>query len=86
MSAMEDGGPVHPIPALYGPDGHGIYEGWNGMTLRQHMATQAMQALLASGGMFGRGGNMEKLVDATATLSVAFADALLKKLEEAPQS
>lgn len=46
MSEKETGGPAFPQPDLV-EDGHVVSQGQTGMTLRDHFAGLAMQALIA---------------------------------------
>lgn len=51
MSEINDGGPIHPIPEVRDMDGNGIMAGWNGMSLRDWFAGQALpEALRACSG------------------------------------
>jgi hypothetical protein len=46
MRKINDGGPIHPIPEVRDMDGNGIMAGWNGMSLRDWFAGQALTGLM----------------------------------------
>jgi len=43
----KDGGPMFPIPEVRDLDGNGIMAGWNGMSLRDWFAGQALAGMLS---------------------------------------
>lgn len=64
MSTINDGGPAFPIPGLHDD------EDFNGMTLRDYFAANAMQGLLSDSTVKGAVGDFAKR-------SYAMADAML---------
>ena len=65
---LNDGGPAFPVPDSYYPHG-GIRHGFNGMSLRDWFAGEAMKALIAA--------FPENSAPAIARLAFAQADAML---------
>lgn len=86
--AINDGGPVHPIPEVRGPDGCGLVEGWHGMSLRDWFAGQALAGICASKLIVDHAGTNTtdaEFVAGVARRSFMFADAMLKASTEGAQ-
>ena len=82
MSTINDGGPAYPVPpdhVVEMQNGRGFASNWgmgpqNGMSLRAHIATLALQRLV---------GQWDDHAEA-AKDAVAYADALIAELQKVP--
>lgn len=75
QTALDDGGPFHPIPENRDPvTGMGICEGWRGATLRDHFAGQIAAGMAAFSGTAG----VSYGPDEIAGRAYQVADALLR--------
>lgn len=83
MSASNNGGPAFPV--LHSIDGNWVKEPRDefcGMTLRDHFAGQAMQALIAGRSWGHLGTDVDVLFKTWATSAYSLADAMLEARKE----
>lgn len=76
----DDGGPAFPVPNEYYPNGQ-IQYGFNGMSLRDWFAGQALAGLCASHGVLRVAGTKEPLINMT-TAAYLYADAMIEARKE----
>ena len=82
----DDVGPAFPFADVYGPGGEGIREGSSGMTLRDWLAGQAMQGILASDALVRGIESGAPMRRAIAEAAYALADAMLAARRERSSS
>lgn len=77
MTERDNGGPAFPVPEVRLPDGTGVVQGADGMTLRDWFAGQALAGLLASD-------RIGQMVD-NAKDAYTIADAMLAERKREPK-